>query len=185
MQEKQFNFESRFVPVNGCPSALAHLYENEPPPPGSFGFHPRLADKLLVRKSGTGYRILYHQKDVPGWGENFILLKYDPETDQVAGKFVDQQEAEAFQQKAPTKKRTFRKIDVAITLVARNPELDDAEIARRTGCDRSHLTRSKEYQRNAEMARRALARLPQKDRAQYYSRNGQNHPTTTDPEIDC
>jgi hypothetical protein len=81
--------------------------------------------------------------------------------------------------KRGTKKTKTRKIDVAITLVVRNPELDDAEIARRARCDRSYLTKNKEYQRNADMARRAMVR--QQNQAKYDARSGQAHPTINDP----
>jgi hypothetical protein len=94
-------------------------------------------------------------------------------------------EDQAGKVKRGTKKTKTRKIDVAITLVVRNPELDDAEIARRAHCDRSYLTKNKDYQQNAAMARRAMARLPAQQRAEYDARSGQAHPTTTDPKVDC
>jgi hypothetical protein len=75
--------------------------------------------------------------------------------------------ADDLKSKAPPKKRTARKIDIAITIIVREPDLVDAEVARRAGCSSSYLTKSKEYQRNADMARRALERVPGKDRAQY------------------
>lgn len=79
-----------------------------------------------------------------------------------------------------------RKVVVAITEVVRHPELPDAEIARRAGCDRSYLSRSTEYQKNADMARRALAR--QQRHAEYDRRSGELHPVDeTLPEdlLDC
>jgi AraC-like DNA-binding protein len=158
-KKQEFPFEARqFIPVNGCPPALAHCYKDVPPPPGSFVFHPRLADKQGIQRTGSIYRILYHVGDVPGWGEYFVLVKYDTETGQVTAKIIGQKEADAFQHKAPTNKRSVRKVDVAVTLIVRNPDLDDAEIARQAGCSPSYLAKSKEYQRNAEMARRALVR---------------------------
>ena len=82
-----------------------------------------------------------------------------------------------------TQGKKTRKIDVAIVNVVRNPELDDAEIARQTGCNRSLLTKSKEYQRNADIARRALVRAQKQ--VVYDSRIKQTLAITTDPEIEC
>jgi AraC-like DNA-binding protein len=73
--------------------------------------------------------------------------------------------------KRGTKATKTRKIDVAITLVVRNPELDDAEIARRAKCSRSYLAKNKEYQNNATMARRAYAR--QQRHSAYNARTGE------------
>ena len=87
--------------------------------------------------------------------------------------------------KRGTKKTKNRKIDVAITLIVRNPELSDAAIAREAHCNRSYLTKSREYQNHANMARRAMARLPKSERAAYDARTRQVHPTATDPEVDC
>ena len=81
--------------------------------------------------------------------------------------------------KRGTKKTKTRKIDVAITLVVRTPELDDAEIARQARCTRSYLSRNKEYQRHADMARQAAAR--QQRTTVYDARSGQVHPTVSDP----
>jgi len=78
------------------------------------------------------------------------------------------------------------KLDVAITEVVRHPELTDAAIARQAGCSRSYLSRSKAYQKNADLARRALAR--QQRKAEYDKRSGTLHPIDeTRPEdlLDC
>jgi hypothetical protein len=105
-----------------------------------------------------------------------------PETPVVGtagGTAIDDQ---ASGRKRGTKITQSRKIDVAITLVVRNPELDDAEIARRTPCDPSYLSRSEEYQHNADMARKALVR--QQRHAAYDARSGETHPLVADPEVD-
>jgi hypothetical protein len=61
-------------------------------------------------------------------------------------------------QKRGTKSAKTRKIDVAITLIVRDPELPDAEIARRAKCTPGYLSKSTDYQRNASVARAALVR---------------------------
>ena len=85
--------------------------------------------------------------------------------------------------KRGTKTKKTRKVDVAITLVVRNPELDDAKIAKQAGCNRSYLSRSKEYQKNADLARRAMVR--QQKQAGFDARTGNPYTVTNDPEVDC
>jgi len=88
--------------------------------------------------------------------------------------------------KRGTKASRTRKTDVAITIIVRNPELDDAAVARQAGCHPSLLTKSKEYQNNADMARRALGRalVHQQRQSGFDSRTGEPYLTTNDPEVD-
>jgi hypothetical protein len=182
--EKKFDFESRPMPVNGCLPCFADYYRDMSPPPGAFSFSPlQNTDWRLIKQKESTYRILYHIRTKPGFEEYYVLVKYDAETDQVAGKIVGQKEADAFQRKAPAKKRTARKIDVAKTLLTQHPEWDEAKIARNVPCDPSYLSKNSEYQKWAETVRQAMAR--QHRQAVYDARTKQRHPTITDPEVDC
>lgn len=138
---------------------------------GPMANHPRMEERHLI-KPEEWQRI----ED-----EGRTLLQQIKETHEGNGLGEEDQDGDKHgKRKRGTKKTKSRKIDVAITLVIRNPELDDAEIARRAHCDRSYLTRSREYQNHAEMARRAMVR--QQKHSQYDARSRQVHPTAED---DC
>lgn len=112
----------------------------------------RLSDYRQLDDAGK----LYWLKKATGWlFDNEITGKQEP--DQV--------------RKTPGKKaKGPRKIDIAITIIVRDPSLTDSDVAKKVPCDKSLLSRSEEYQRNAEMARRAKARLPQS--GNYNARTG-------------
>ena len=73
--------------------------------------------------------------------------------------------------KRGTKGSKTRKIDVAITLILRQPELTDAQIAKQAKCSKSYLSKNKDYQKNKRLVQRANA--AQLKHAKYNARTGE------------
>jgi hypothetical protein len=98
------------------------------------------------------------------WGERRSsedILLYGPPPDfdalAAAAEMIEQRDRQIEELRGKPHKKG-EKVEQAIALKVRNPELSDLAIANRVGCSPSTLSRSTEYQRYARAAEKAVAR---------------------------